>query len=103
VLAGDGHEDRAYDVTGPESLSAADLAGVYADLAGRPVEPVAVDDDALVAGMVGDSDDGHLAFGARFVASFGRAIREGWFAEVSDDVETLTGRRPRSVRDVLAS
>lgn len=102
VLAGDGHEGRAYDVTGPESLSADDLAGIYADLAGRPVEPVAVDDEALVAGMVGDSADGHAAFGARFVASFGRAIREGWFAEVSDAVETLTGRSPRSVRDVLA-
>ncbi len=102
VLAGDGHAGQVYDITGPESLSADDLARIYADLAGRAVHAVAVDDDALVAGMVGESPDGHLAFGARFVASFGRAIREGYFAHSSDAVQTLTGRPPRSVRDVLA-
>jgi NAD(P)H dehydrogenase (quinone) len=79
VLAGDGHEGKAYDITGPESLSAPDLALLYGELAGRPVEPVAIDDDAFVAGMVGDSTDGHLAYGAQLVASFGRAIREGHF------------------------
>jgi NAD(P)H dehydrogenase (quinone) len=103
VLAGDGHVGQAYDVTGPESLSAADLAGIYADLAGRPVEGEAVDDERFVAGMVGDATDGHMAYGARLVASFGRAIREGHFAAVSDAVERLTGRTPRGVREVLAA
>jgi NAD(P)H dehydrogenase (quinone) len=103
VLTGDGHEGNAYDVTGPESLSAGDLAAIYAELSGRPVEPVAVDDDAFVAMLTGESTDGHLAYGARLVTSFGRAIREGYFAHVSDAVETLTGQVPRSVRDVLAA
>jgi NAD(P)H dehydrogenase (quinone) len=103
VLAGDGHDGQAYDVTGPEALSAADLAALYADLCGRPVEAVAVDDDAFVAALAGEDADGHMQYGARLVASFGRAIREGWFAEVSDVVERLTGRAPRSVRDVLAA
>jgi NAD(P)H dehydrogenase (quinone) len=103
VLAQDGHAGEAYDVTGPESLSAADLARIYRELAGRPVEPVALDDDAFIAGMVGAADDGHMAYGARLVASFGRAIREGHFAGVSDTVARLTGRAPRSVRDVLAA
>jgi NAD(P)H dehydrogenase (quinone) len=103
VLAGDGHEGHAYDVTGPESLSATDLARLYADLAGCAVEPVGIDDDAFVATMAGDATDGHLAYGARLVASFGRAIREGHFADVSTTVTRLTGRPPRSVRDVLAA
>jgi NAD(P)H dehydrogenase (quinone) len=103
VLAGDGHAGRDYDVTGPESLSAADLARLYAELAGRTVQPVAVDDDAFVRTIAGDATDGHLAYGARLVASFGRAIREGHFAHVSDAVTTLTGRAPRTVRDVLAA
>jgi NAD(P)H dehydrogenase (quinone) len=102
VLAQDGHAGRAYDITGPESLSAADLARLYGEIGGRHVEPVAVDDDAFIAGMVGDSTDGHMAYGARLVASFGRAIREGHFAGVSDAVQRLTGREPRRVRDVLA-
>jgi NAD(P)H dehydrogenase (quinone) len=103
VLAQDGHAGQAYDITGPESLSAAGLARIYGELAGRPVEPVALDDDAFIAGMVGDSADGHMAYGARLVASFGRAIREGHFAGVSDAVARLTGRAPRSVRNVLAA
>ena len=101
VLAGDGHEDLVYDITGPQSLSAGDLAAIYAQLAGRPVGTVAVDDDELVARMTGDAADGHLAYGARLVASFGRAIREGWFDGVSNAVETLTGRPPRPLREVL--
>ena len=103
VLASDGHEGKAYDITGPESLSAAELAAIYAELAGRPVEPVAIDDEAFVAMLTGESTDGHLAYGARLVTSFGRAIREGFFAGVSDAVETLTGKAPRSVRNVLAA
>jgi NAD(P)H dehydrogenase (quinone) len=103
VLTGDGHEGKAYDITGPESLSAGDLAAIYAELAGRPVQAVAVEDEAFVAVLTGESTDGHLAYGARLVSSFGRAIREGCFAGVSDAVETLTGRAPRSVRDVLAA
>jgi NAD(P)H dehydrogenase (quinone) len=103
VLAGEGHEDKAYDVTGPESLSAEDLAALYAELAGRPVEAVAVDDEAFVAMLAGESAEGHLVYGARLVASFGQAIRQGCFARVSDAVVTLTGHAPRSVREVLAA
>ena len=55
---------------------------------------MAVDDDTLIASMVGESDDGHLAFGARFIASFGRAVREGWCAEVSGAMGALRGVRP---------
>jgi len=103
VLADDGHAGQAYDVTGPEALSAADLARLYEELTGRTVEAQGIDDDAFVATMTGDAEDGHLAYGARLVASFGRAIREGHFARVSDAVERLTGRPARSVRDVLAT
>jgi len=101
VLTGDGHEGRAYDITGPESLSAADLAGIYTELTGRAIAVESIDDNTFVAMLSGESGDGHLAYGARLVASFGRAIREGCFEGVSDAVQTLTGRPPRSVREVL--
>ncbi len=102
VLAGAGHEGRVYDVTGPEALDATDLAGIYAELHGRPVEVVHVDDDGLVARLAGD-DEGHLRYGAEFVASLGRSIREGFMASCSDAVTRLTGRAPRTLREVLLS
>jgi len=103
VLAGDGHAGQAYDITGPESLGAADLAALYGELAGRSVEAVAIGDEELVAAMAGEGADGHLVYGAQLVASFGRAIREGHFAAISDAVERLTGRAPRTLRQVLTA
>jgi NAD(P)H dehydrogenase (quinone) len=38
---------------------------------------------------------------ATAIASFGTAIREGVLEVLSSHVEDLTGRRPRSLRDVL--
>jgi NAD(P)H dehydrogenase (quinone) len=37
------------------------------------------------------------------MVSFERAIREGHFAVISDDVEKLTGRKPISIRDFALS
>jgi NAD(P)H dehydrogenase (quinone) len=102
VLVGEGHAARAYDVTGPEALGAADLAALYADMGRRPVEPVALDDDAFVTTLFGEAaGDDHLRYGAELVASFGRSIREGYMASCTDAVASLTGRPPRSIREVL--
>jgi NAD(P)H dehydrogenase (quinone) len=103
VLASDGHEGAVYDVTGPEAFTADRLAGLYGELGGRPVEAVAVGDDEFVAGLVGaaGSDDDHLRYGAELVASFGRAIREGYLASCTDTVARLSGRPARTLRDVL--
>jgi len=100
ALTADGHEGRAYDVTGPEALAAADLAQIATELGGRPVEVVQVDDDAFHAGLVEHAGLPEPA--AQLVTSFGRAQREGWLDTVSSAVADLTGRPPRTLRDVLA-
>ncbi len=98
VLATDGHEDRAYDITGPELVTQARFAALVADITGRPVTAVAIDDDAATQGLVAA---GVPAEAAPAYASFGTAIREGVLDGVSPAVEDLTGRAPRSLRDVL--
>jgi NAD(P)H dehydrogenase (quinone) len=102
VLAASGHEGCVYDVTGPEALSAADLAALYAEIGSRAVDAVSLDDDSFVAGLVGAAgEDDHLRYGAGLVASFGRSIREGYMASCTDTVERLTGRPARTLREVL--
>jgi NAD(P)H dehydrogenase (quinone) len=101
VLTGDGHDRRAYDITGPEALTAADRAVVYTEVAGAPVQPALVDDAAYTEGLV--SGAGLPRPAAELYASFGRAARGGWFEHVSDDVEALTGRAPRTLRDLLGA
>jgi NAD(P)H dehydrogenase (quinone) len=110
VLTGNGHENKAYQITGPNRESFAEVVammneiigcairlvetdddGMYAlfDSMGIPREPV---DDQSVAGIPWNSDD---------MVSFERAIREGWLDICPGDVEKLTGRKPRSVRQMI--
>jgi NAD(P)H dehydrogenase (quinone) len=98
ALTGDGHEDRVYDITGPELVTQARLAALVSEITGRRVDAVAIDDDEATRNLtaVGLPADVAMAY-----ASFGTAIREGVLEVVSSHVEELTGRRPRSLRDVL--
>ena len=98
VLTTEGHEDKAYDITGPQALSQGDVAALLSEVSGRPVEAVAVDDEAFIEGL---SAAGVPEPAAREIASYGRAIREGYLREASDAVENLTGRPPRSLREVF--
>jgi NAD(P)H dehydrogenase (quinone) len=100
VLTSDGHEGKTYDVTGPAALGAADVAALYAELAGRPVEPVAVEDDAYTAGLV--THAGMPEPVAQAYTTFGIGARRGYSGAVSDTVLELTGAAPKRAREVLA-
>jgi NAD(P)H dehydrogenase (quinone) len=103
VLRQRGHDGAIYEITGPESFAADELAALYSDLGGRPVTARALDDAAFVATIAGDAaGDDHLRYGAELVASFGRSIREGYMSARTEAVRDLTGRPPRPLREVLA-
>jgi NAD(P)H dehydrogenase (quinone) len=95
----DAHLNKVYDITGPVPLGAAELAALYAELGGRPVVPVALDDDAYVAGLVAHA--GLPEPFARLLASFGIAIREGHLGQATTTVQELTGRAPLPLGAVL--
>ena len=59
------------------------------DALGVPRRPV---DDQIVADIPWCSDD---------MVTYERSIREGWFDACTGDVETLTGRPPRTLESVL--
>jgi NAD(P)H dehydrogenase (quinone) len=90
VLTTDGHAGRTYDITGPELTTVRELAA----LAGVGYD--SVDDATMRARFAAAGMDR-----ADDLVSFGRAIREGWLAVRSDDVETLTGRRGRTMAELL--
>jgi NAD(P)H dehydrogenase (quinone) len=98
VLSTESHDGEAYDIAGPRPLSQDDVAALLSEVSVRPVEAVSVDDEQFVQGLA--------AYGmpepaARSIATFGRAIREGFISEASGAVENLTGRPPRSLREVF--
>ena len=98
VLTTSGHEARTYEITGPESLSQRDLAGLLAEVTGRAVRVVRVGDNMLTWGM---GRCGVPTPVARAVTAFGRAVREGYFDVLDPAFEHLAGRPARSLRDVL--
>ena len=100
VLASPGHENTSYDITGPQSVSAEELAALAGEIAGQEIEVVHVDDDAFVAGLTGA---GVPEEAARLYASFGASTRDGFLESVSSAVEDLTGEAPRSLRTVLTA
>ncbi|MDX1561671.1 MAG: NAD(P)H-binding protein [Gammaproteobacteria bacterium] len=102
VLVSEGHDRAIYDITGPARYGAKDLARLYSEIGGKPVEAVALDDAAFIGLLVGDAAaDDHLKYGAELVASFGKSIREGYMASCANAVAELTGRPARPLAEVL--
>jgi NAD(P)H dehydrogenase (quinone) len=98
VLTSAGHENTAYDITGPEAVSAEDIAALAGEIGGKDIEVVHVDDDGFVAGLTGA---GLPDVAARLYASFGASTRGGFLEGVSSAIQDLTGEAPRSLRTVL--
>jgi len=110
VLTQDGHANRAYDVTGPELWALPDAMALVSQMAGKPIEIEPVDDEVMYAyfdslGVPRKASDvvpdGPIPWASEGMVTFGQSIREGFMDVVSDDVERVTGRKPRTLRSVL--
>jgi len=109
VLTQDGHANKAYDVTGPEMWALPDAMALIAGMAGKPIEVELVDDEGMFAyfdslGVPRKASDvvpdGPIPWASEGMVTFGQSIREGFMAIESDDVERITGRKPRTLRSV---
>jgi NAD(P)H dehydrogenase (quinone) len=112
VLTQDGHENRAYPITGPNRETFGDVARMLAELVGVPIRMVETDDAGLYAHFdalgiprqpVDDQSVAGIPWNSDDMVSFERAIREGFLDVCTNDVERLTGRPARSVRAMIES
>jgi len=110
VLTGEGHEGRTYNIVGPERISFPEIAAIMTEVTGHPVRYEETDDEGMYAMFdamgiprepVDDQSVSGVPWNSDDMVSFERAVREGYFDVVSDDVERLTGRRPRTVRQMI--
>lgn len=86
-------------LTGSEALDLDDVAAILAEIGGKTVKRRIISDDDQAAGL--------RAHGAPpavvdIVLGLYRAARAGEFAAVDPTLGTLIGRKPRTLRDVLA-
>jgi NAD(P)H dehydrogenase (quinone) len=98
VLTTDGHTGMTYDITGREALSQTQLADLLSEVSGRHVELIPIGDKMLSWGLTRNGAPKPVA---RAIVAFGKAIREGYYDVVDPAVSQLTGRPPRTLRDVL--
>lgn len=111
VLTGSGHENKIYNLTGPELLTYRQCAQLTAEYGGSPVQYIPCSDEQKYAffdslgvprKIEGDGPiAGPIPWPSEDMVTFEGALREGHFAVLSDDVRALTGRSPISLRQIF--
>lgn len=110
VLTQTGHENQAYPITGPNSETFAEVVAMLNEIVGCSVRLVESDDDGMyrmfdAMGIprepVDDQSVGGIPWNSDDMVSFERSIREGYLDICTDDVERLTGKKARSVRQMI--
>jgi uncharacterized protein YbjT (DUF2867 family) len=95
VLTTQGHEARIYEITGPEALSYADVAGRLSAAMGRRIAYVNVPDGVAYQAMTGMGMTPWLSEGMITLYHLCRA--NGTTAVPLDTVERVTGHAPRTL------
>jgi NAD(P)H dehydrogenase (quinone) len=99
ILIGDGHAGAIYNATGPARLSGAERAALVAEIAGRPLAFQIITEEQLHAGL---TQAGLPPGAVNTVVSIQASFAAGDFDILTGDVERLSGRPPKPLRDVLA-
>jgi NAD(P)H dehydrogenase (quinone) len=99
VLTGEGHEGKAYDMTGPEAFSMADAAERVSRVVGRPVTYV---EETLEEARESRKPSGAPDWEIEGWVTTYVAIKLGELERVSDDVRHLTGREPKTLEQFMS-
>ena len=97
ALTGSGHEGRLYEVTGPQSLSFAEMASLLSEVHGREVEYIPVGFDEFHAAVAAEAGPDV----ATMLTELCREVFDGRNESVASGVLEALGRPPRDARTVL--
>lgn len=99
ALRSDRFNGKAFNLTGPAALTYHDAADILSKASGTPIRYQPIDDQTFIGHM---TSAGVPADDAAFLASIYYPVRRGWVGVVTGDVETLTGKVPRSLQTYAA-
>ncbi len=88
-------DGQTFDLTGPDSISYSDVAGILTQLAECQIEYAPISPDAMYQMIDGA---GWGAWMAALTRDYGRAYASGWGDFTTDAVEQITGRAPTGFR-----
>jgi NAD(P)H dehydrogenase (quinone) len=98
VMTGKGHDNKIYELTGPEAFNAYDIAAVLSEALNRKITAVEAPfkDFEAYFRSIGMPD-----FVVEGMLSMYAASGAGEYSAVSNDVATLAGRPPQSLREYI--
>ncbi|MBI5386180.1 MAG: SDR family oxidoreductase [Verrucomicrobia bacterium] len=82
---------KEFNLTGPDALDHATVATVISEVSGKAVTYQAIPEEAMFSGLRGT---GMPENAVQYVGVLSRAVRAGYMATVTQDVENVTGRKP---------
>jgi NAD(P)H dehydrogenase (quinone) len=98
VLTTAGHENRAYNITGPDAIGPRELVALASELSGKPVELMALSEQQYREQLAAS---GMAEAGINGTISFAAELDSPYLREPSSAVAELTGRPATSVRELL--
>ncbi|WP_192180927.1 SDR family oxidoreductase [Mesorhizobium amorphae] len=97
-LASGSSESKTYTLTGPKAHTTAEIAALVSEVTGKPLDVIQLPDEALTEGVKAAGVPEEFA---RVIVSFDANTRSGRIAMVTDAIETLSGRKPQTLREFL--
>lgn len=98
VLVSGSHAGAIYDITGPERLTGAQKAAIVAEVTGKPLGFAVVSEDQFRGGMAQAGLPGPIA---DFLVQIKKGMVGHAYDIVTGHFQLVTGRKPRSLRDVI--
>jgi NAD(P)H dehydrogenase (quinone) len=98
VLTTSGHENRAYNITGPDAIGPRDLVALASEVSGKHVELIALSEADYRARL---AQSGMQEAAINGTISFAAELDSPYLREPSTAVAELTGRPAKSVRQLL--
>jgi uncharacterized protein YbjT (DUF2867 family) len=83
------HFGAEYNLTGPAALDHSQVAGIISEISGRKIQYQALTEEAMLQGA---RDQGLPEGAVQYMGVLYGAVRSGWLATVTDDVEKVVGR-----------
>lgn len=100
ALVSDGHAGTIYNATGTEVLTGEDRAALLSEVVRKSIPFLVITEDALRAGM---TQTGLPDFVVEAVTDIKRDFVAGKYDILTTDIERLSGRKPRPLRDLLTT
>lgn len=91
ALTKEGHENKTYNLTGPEALTHGQMAALLSEALGKPVRFVDVPPDAMLQALLAAHLPQWMAEG--LIEDYAHYAR-GEASEISNDIQNVTGKPP---------